>query len=292
MPVLSFSKWSPGGNTTLFLPAADVPSRQQASLASHVLGERFLSAEQAGFVDIAQRRLRMAGGEFCVNASRAFGALLALRECERSPRQALLDGMAQASYGGEAYEHRCEIMVSGWQSPVVLHVHGCAPCWEVTASLRLPLLHPRQSGPGMTLVRLPGISHMLLDATMHPMPEAHQQALEQTMLLLRQTWQLENDVAVGAIWWREVQGQLEMFPLVHVRDPRSICLESACGSGALALALALSQSGGKRRFDILQPSGSLLHVALREEGEERRAEIGGPVHLVARGTVWLPEENA
>ena len=292
MPVLNFSKWSPGGNTTLFLPATDVPPRRQAALASHALGEQCLAAEQAGFVDIARRRLRMAGGEFCVNASRAFGALLALHECKRGPRQAMLDGMTQPPYGGEAHEHRYEIMVSGWQSPVALHIHGCAPCWEVTASLRLPLLHPRQSGPGMTLVRLPGISHMLLNATMHPMPEAHEQALEQSMLLLRQTWHLENEVAVGAIWWREVQGQLEMFPLIHVRDPHSICLESACGSGALALALALSQSGGKHCFDILQPSGSLLHVALREEGEERRAEIGGPVQLVARGTVWLPEESA
>ena len=33
MPVLSFSKWSPGGNTTLFLPAADVPRVAEAPVA-------------------------------------------------------------------------------------------------------------------------------------------------------------------------------------------------------------------------------------------------------------------
>lgn len=287
MPVLNFSKWSPGGNTTLFFPAADVPLRQQAALARHAQGEQCLGAEQTGFVDIAQRRLRMAGGEFCLNASRAFGALLAMQEHERGPRQAALSGMEQPAQGSGGYGHSCEIHVSGWQGPVGVRVHGCAPCWEATASLRLPPLSPRQLGPGMSLIRLPGISHVLLNAALHPMPEAHEQAMQ----LLRQTWHLENEPAVGAIWWREVQGQLEMLPLVHVREARSTCLEGACGSGALALSLALSQ-GGRRCFEILQPSGSLLRVALQQGNEEWRAEIGGSVHLVARGTVWLPEATA
>ncbi|MDR3320663.1 MAG: hypothetical protein LBS77_07155 [Desulfovibrio sp.] len=35
------------------------------------------SGEQAGFVNLSERRICMAGGAFCVNASRAFGALMA-----------------------------------------------------------------------------------------------------------------------------------------------------------------------------------------------------------------------
>ena len=40
MPALDFSKWSPGGNTTLFFPAAGLDAARQAELArqAHALG--------------------------------------------------------------------------------------------------------------------------------------------------------------------------------------------------------------------------------------------------------------
>ena len=77
MPALTFSKWSPGGNTTLLFPDTGQRPAEQARLASLALDSSMLGGEQAGFVNLPQRKLRMAGGEFCVNASRAVGALLA-----------------------------------------------------------------------------------------------------------------------------------------------------------------------------------------------------------------------
>ena len=79
---------SPGGNTTLFFPLEGRSAAEQARLARLALDPQNLGGEQAGFVDPRERRLRMAGGEFCVNASRAFGALLAFSENEYGPRQA------------------------------------------------------------------------------------------------------------------------------------------------------------------------------------------------------------
>ena len=103
MPALDFSKWSPGGNTTLFFPAAGLDAARQAMRPDS------LGAEQAGFVAVDERRLRMAGGEFCVNATRAFGALLAFRE-SASP-EATLQGIARQKLTNE---HRYEVQVSGW----------------------------------------------------------------------------------------------------------------------------------------------------------------------------------
>ena len=71
MPALTFSKWSPGGNTTLLFPDTGQRPAEQARLAALALDPAMLGGEQAGFVHLAQGRLRMAGGEFCVNASRA-----------------------------------------------------------------------------------------------------------------------------------------------------------------------------------------------------------------------------
>lgn len=70
------------------------------------------------------------------------------------------------------------------------------------------------------------------------------------------------------------------------------CLESACGSGALALALCLARSGSRRSFSIMQPGGSPLDVRLFAKGQENLAAVDGPVSLVAQGRAWLPEDEA
>lgn len=290
MPALTFSKWSPGGNTTLLFPDCGQRPAEQARLAALALDPAMLGGEQAGFVHLAHGKLRMAGGEFCVNASRAVGALLACTAQCANPEQGLLEGLA---HGAEQAEHappRCherldEIHVSGWQSPVRLRTRGTAPLWQVEALLRLPACSITTVEEGAHLVRLPGISHLLLGGPAHPLPDDCYAVAAQ----LRQRHGLENEPAAGVIWWRECQGQLEMLPLVHVRDADTTFLENACGSGALALALVLSRSGARRAFSIMQPGGSALDVRLFTENGEEMAGVDGPVALVARGKVWLPE---
>ena len=78
---------------------------RQAELARQAMRPDSLGAEQAGFVSVEERRLRMAGGEFCVNATRAFGALLAFRE-SASP-EATLQGIARQKQTNEnSYEEQ------------------------------------------------------------------------------------------------------------------------------------------------------------------------------------------
>lgn len=76
MRSIEFSKWDPSGNTTLFFPQ-DTPGNH-AALAHEALRLQKLGGEQAGFIDTQNGSLIMAGGEFCVNATRCFGALLDL----------------------------------------------------------------------------------------------------------------------------------------------------------------------------------------------------------------------
>jgi len=291
MPALIFSKWSPGGNTTLLFSDSGQRPAEQARLAALALDPAMLGGEQAGFVHLAQGKLRMAGGEFCVNASRAVGALLAYTDQCANPEQGMLEGIAQsatqAAYATppQCHERLDEIQVSGWHSPVRLRTRGTAPLWQVEALLRLPACSITTVEEGAHLVRLPGISHLLLGGPAHPLPDdCHALAAQ-----MRQRHGLENEPAAGVIWWRECQGQLEMLPLVHVRDADTTFLENACGSGALALAMRLSRSGTRRAFSIMQPGGSALDVRLFTENGAEMAGVDGPVALVARGKVWLPE---
>lgn len=293
MPALTFSKWSPGGNTTLLFPDVGQRPAEQARLAGLALDSAILGGEQAGFVNLPQGKLRMAGGEFCVNATRAVGALLAYTAQSANPDQAPLEGFAPggapaAGCGSDQAERIDEVLVSGWHSPVRLRTRGCAPLWQVEALLRLPLCSIATVGQGAHLVRLPGICHLLLGGPVHHLPEDCYAAAAQ----MREQHNLEAEPAAGVIWWRERQGQLEMLPLVHVRDAGTTFIENACGSGALALALCLSRTGTRRMFSIMQPGGSALDVRLFAENGADMAGVDGPVALVARGKVWLPEPDA
>lgn len=269
MSSLPFTKWSPSGNTTLLFPAGAVAFGRQAQVAREALMPHLLGGEQAGFCDMGSRRLRMAGGEFCVNAARAFGALLALEKVRK---------------GEDAGEFAFDVQVSGWQGNIDLRVRGGLPEWRVAANLRLPACPMQQVAEGMTLVRLPGISHLLLDET-HAFPDDYLAA----SALLRREFDLAALPASGIIWWRQIQNQLEMFPVVHVREAGTTCLENACGSGALALGLRLCPAGSQRRLVILQPGGEPLDVSADRSGDDIRATVDGPVQLVAEGRVWLPE---
>lgn len=295
MPALTFSKWSPGGNTTLLFPDTGQRPPEQARLAALALDSSMLGGEQAGFVNLPQHRLRMAGGEFCVNASRSVGALLAYTAQYSGPEQGVLGGVipssdktAEGSVPDEQPVRLDEIQVSGWQTPVRLRTRGTAPLWRVEALLRLPGCSITTVAKGAHLVRLPGICHLLLGGATHLLPEDCYAVAAQ----LRQQHGLEAEPAAGVIWWRECQGLLDMLPLVHVRDAGTTFLENACGSGALALALCLARTGTRRSFSIMQPGGSALDVRLFTEGGLDMAGIDGPVSLVARGKVWLPDSAA
>ncbi|MDR1660732.1 MAG: hypothetical protein LBR94_10455 [Desulfovibrio sp.] len=282
MDELVFSKWSPGGNTTLFFPAGGIDERAQARLARQALEEHCLGGEQAGFVNPGEGRLRMAGGEFCVNAARAFGAFMALAEAEKS-----CPG-TQSGQSGDGRESYYDARVSGWPTPLRLRVRGRLPLWDVEACLLLPHCPVENPGADEYLVRLPGIAHLLLNADTHSFPDDYTAAA----VHMRELRGIADCAASGVVWWRKRQGRLEMIPLVHVRETRTTCLEHACGSGALALALLLSRLEGGHFFSIMQPGGSSLDVRLYGDGEDRTAAVSGPVSLVARGCVWLSGEGA
>ena len=275
MPQMTFSKWSSGGNTTIFLHDEALPPQLRAACARAVLSPDVLGAEQAGAVSLSGRSLAMAGGEFCVNASRAFGALLALT----SPRR------------GETL--REEVRVSGWEGPVALTVRGAVPRWRVNARLALrPDIRPanRAGLPGgARLVRLPGISHLLLPLEDASLPSdlrgSARDALARADLL--------GEAAAGVIWWRPEGEGFAMTPVVHVRDAATLVAESACGSGALALTLELAARQGLRECRLNQPSGSFLQVRVSAPETDGRvmADIDGPVTLLARGRVWLDAAN-
>ena len=267
MPGFSFSKLSAGGNTTVFLSVTGLGGSEQARLARQVLAPDMLGGEQAGFIDMGEQRLHMAGGNFSCNACRSFGALLAH------------EGVVQAG--------ALPVQCSGWPSPVELDVMGASPSYTVAATLELPKSVAVQDLGDTVLVFLPGIVHVLLDVAHHRPPTTADAAdAIRTIERLSEKLGLEGAPCVEAIWWRWKGEQVDMTPLVHVRALNTTMFESSCGTGALALGLWLARSGrGNSNFCMGQPSGDPLYVDILQWGT--RARISGPVNLLAQGQVWL-----
>ena len=289
---IKFYKISPSGNTTILADIEGVKPEDTVNAAKRMMDNLHLGAEQVGFISWPgkdrTRLLRMMGGEFCGNASRAYAAVL-------------------ASESGQDLPWQGKIMTSGIESPVACYVHQTEN--NVDAAIMAPIgrLCKIEHFEGGAYVRLPGITHILLAAFKN---KYHPNELEAEAKSKIRELGLENEAAVGCIWFDIKPDLIQMCPLVWVKDTDSYCLETACGSGAIALAIYMGlvkkvknskrpeeqqvfgqnsppYYGCSNFYSILQPSGQCLWVSYFNTPDKPLENIwlGGPCDIIAKGEV-------
>ena len=280
-----FWKITPGGNPTILLETGAVPRALRARAAAEIMDPLHLSGEQVGFVRFASPseptpRLDMMGGEFCLNATRAFAALLAREGC--------LNASGPDRWSGS-------VEVSGADGPVAVRVRRVpafhAPAgWTAGAGLSFKTSRPSVVKENASLIRVPGIAHILLENISPPPTDALPAACAE----LRARFDRDAEDAVGCLWLDTRSDPPILYPVVWVRATQSLCTESACGSGTLACALALRARCGDSRFAIRQPGGDVLTVSFEPEtdtppqiGKTRLVWVDGPVRFVAEGRLFL-----
>lgn len=236
----AFWKFSTAGNTTLFL---DQPLNLRDALL-------IIPAEQAGYADLKQRHMQMAGGELCINATIAFAAL------------------------AEMLGVPCHQLETAGQI-IACGATGQKPMWQAWIDFDLGVpMHSQPGGRGEIMVmHLPGISHALIEC--RTLPESGQAGSQARILL--ENMGLANKAA-GIVWWRHCGEEVEILPVVAVPDAGTFNLEGACGSASLAVSLAQSRKKGR----IRQPSGEYLTVEI----SNGCAHIEAPVTMLANGNLW------
>jgi diaminopimelate epimerase len=280
MALYPFWKVTPGGNPTILLRSQDIPPAHRASVAASVMSLQHIGGEQVGYVRFeGVPRLDMMGGEFCLNATRAFAAVLASRGLLKR-EGAVLAGSVE---------------VSGADGPVHIRVterNGALPLAEACLHFD-DLPQPETCGDGSSLIRVPGIVHLIHQGNAAPLPDEPE--LSAFCASERRALALEQEEAVGHLWLRHAAesrdaddaSALVMDPVVWVRDTATLCFESACGSGTLACALAEHAATGATAFSVVQPSGSALSVRMEKAAQGWDVWVGGPARVTASGETDL-----
>lgn len=259
---LNVVRADPAGNITLFV-LDPVAAEQRAPIAAKLMAIPELKAEQVGYACPAAEgldgRMEMSGGEFCGNASRAYGMLTAKRK-------------------GLAGKARLTLQVSG--SDRLVGVDLDTEAGTASADMPLPRSAEKRSlgGAEGVLVDLGGIVHFVV----HREPDgALMDAVERFIQDGRAAGRFAEAEAYGVIFLHDGR----MTPLVKVPAAGSLVWEGSCGSGSLAAAVAESaeqrgrEPSGRFTRDFVQPSGTVRAEIGWRDGAFSEARIGGSVTL-------------
>jgi len=277
-----FSIMDPTGNITA-LVESDVPVPEQLSIAKSIMCLH-PEVEQVGFVRFweacdesgAQGSLRMAGGEFCGNATMCAAALLMVRNHPYGT-----DGAANS-------QTLVRLWVSGAERPVEVRLHQIAGD-SYEADVRMPaalsiedeLLPFGEAQERLPLVRMGGISHLVIDETsslfwLRDAPSDAERAVR-----------LWCD-ALGAdglgLMFVEGEGQERLVrPLVYVPAGDTVFWESSCASGSSAVGMYLSaKMEAAVSLELEEPGGTLRVASDPITGE---TWLSGSVRLTQEGLI-------
>jgi len=251
---LNILRADPAGNITVYV-LNEVDRAIRAEVAARIMEIEELKCEQVGFVYPTQEggdgRMEMMGGEFCGNATRAFGLLTA------------------KNMGGA--EH-VRIETSGCDHIVTVDTDLEAGTSRAEMPTPVSVTDVKVDEVEGVLVHLGGIAHLVVDGV-EPSEEFFARAEEQVLSALKPI------DAYGVMFMDNEKGT--MTPLVKVVEPNTLIWEGSCGSGSLSAAVAESRNAPDGEFakDIVQPAGIVRAGVMRENGVITAAFIGGPVSL-------------
>lgn len=239
---LTYSLFDPTGNRTI-LVETPVPEARQPEIAAKLM-ELEPETEQVGFYQETDGiRLRMAGGEFCGNATMSAAVLHAVHI--------------------ETEQLKAAVSVSGAAEPVSASVENQPDgYWIGTVEMPQPRSMQDVLLPGagtVPVVQFEGIAHVILDQPM-PRPLAEKSAPEWCSLL-------EAD-ALGLLFLDKRTGGLT--PLVYVPAAGTLCWEKSCASGTTAVGYYLAKEQQQPVTATLRQPGGVLKIA---------ADPAGPLHL-------------
>lgn len=266
----NYFKANPCGNITGFVVAPVYPGYRKA-YTDCIMEQIDKDVEQVGFISPAYEgaplRMDMMGGEFCANATRAYG----LYSASFYDTDGLVD---------------IEVYVSGHEgtTDVIADVKN----QKAYVALDAPIGRENLTidGKDCTLVKLPGISHLVVEA------EEDKEFVNKALEVLKKD---HKDEAYGVLFFNKEK--LEMIPYVYVEGSETLFREGSCGSGTIAVVNYLEDDIAKLdedyKISIKNPAGE-LEVFVYEFEDGKKFCVGGKVELteVEKKSIEIPQDVA
>lgn len=253
---IEFEILNPGGNKTALVIGNEYSDEERKIINAKILNEN-KEVEQVGFISKIENQLEMAGGEFCVNATRC-----AIWE--------YLNGK-----NGEM-----EIKVSGCKSKII---GGITEQRQVYVNLPI---HKKMNDliekkGKFNLVKLDGILLGVVDEeTSKDEIEKLKNDEQIAKLEFKKMMQTFNtsEKAVGIILLEKEKTKIKINPVIWVKTIDTLYYETACGSGSLATAIYKNSTQGIEKLEIMQPSGYSISINLdKKQDVVEKARITGKV---------------
>lgn len=218
---------NPGGNITAIVRGG-FTKKIKLKIAKNILVSK-PSIEQVGFwVNVKNKnsdaRLEMAGGEFCGNALRSLGALLAY------------------------YKKKNLYLIESSSVKNIIKLKSSTRL--STIALKLNSLKYKNSICGM-----PGIKHFLSNKKFNKLGAKK---------ILQKNKLLTNKAAGVISYKNIDTSTYLIRPIVYVRDTKTMYEETSCASGTLALSYMLYKNTGIKKLNIIQPSGFKLKTFINK----------------------------
>ena len=255
---IRYSIFDPTGNITA-LVESPVDESEQRAVAVSIMA-RHAAVEQVGFVRLPDEKsapaaLRMAGGEFCANASMSAASLWALR-------LGLCEGELSLAVSGA--EDAVAVRLKQEDESCFSAAVRMPEAREITA---IPFVFEGLSGT-IPLVRMEGIDHAVLTPdcpffALRDRPSAAEKAVRELCASL-------GAVCLGLMFLEGESAQRRLTPLVYVPGSRTLFWESSCASGSAAAGMLLArQSGERTELELEEPGGILRVESDPQKGETR-----------------------
>lgn len=255
---IRYSIFDPTGNITALVESPVDESEQRAVAAS--IMARHAAVEQVGFVRLPDEKsapaaLRMAGGEFCANASMSAASLWAMR-------LGLCEGELSLAVSGA--EDAVAVRLKQEDESCFSAAVRMPEAREITA---IPFVFEGLSGT-IPLVRMEGIDHAVLTPdcpffALRDRPSAAEKAVRELCASL-------GAVCLGLMFLEGERAQRRLTPLVYVPGSRTLFWESSCASGSAAAGMLLArQSGERTELELIEPGGILRVESDPQKGETR-----------------------
>lgn len=238
---------NPGGNKTALVYETVSYTKEEKEYINNMILSENKDVEQVGFLNIKNKTLNMAGGEFCANATRC-----AIWE--------LLDGKIG----------QINLTVSGYNSKISGGIRENKNVYEKLI-INKTLNELVEVKDKYIIVKLDGIYHVVIGGDLS---SSYISKLildeEKTKKDLKELMKkLDMDIeAMGVMLLENQNNEVKINPIVWVKSIDTVYYETACGSGSLATAIYLNYLNKINSVDIIQPSNYKIKVDLNTDNKK------------------------